>query len=95
MTDVFVERRAPLPEGLHPLEQAGLAARHRDLGAVLDETRVTLALVAMVMCMEHPLDALDAELVEVIEDVSAARVDEDGGGPVTDDVDVADVPIPA
>ena len=91
---VVVELTTQPPERLGLREQCSLARRHRDLRAVLHQPRIALALVAVVMGVEHPLDLLDADLGEMVEDGARPGVDEQAGLAVAQQEDVAGVAEP-
>ena len=61
---------------------------------MLDETRVALALITMVVRVQHPFDLLHTDLGEVVEYRAAAGVDEQRGLPVLEEEDVAGIAKP-
>jgi hypothetical protein len=74
------------------VEQVLFHGRHPDTDPRRHSARQTLRLVPMVVGHQHIRDELDAHLVEVIEDLTAAEIDEHPRGPVANHVHVAGVP---
>ena len=87
---VVVDALEP-PEGVGLGEKGGLALGHRDRDAARLEEVVALALVAVVVRVEHPVDLAHAGLGEVLEDPARAEVDQEAPVPPGEEVDVARV----
>src|SRR6266542_2407343 len=90
-----MENPAVLPETLHVVEEVALVLGHGDGDASRDGEMVALRLVAVMVGVQDPVDARDADLSEPVQASAAAKVDEHaaGGVPrVEDHVDVAGVP---
>ncbi len=82
------------PEGVGLTEQRRFPLRDRDRGAVLHQARVALALVAVVMRVEDPLDLADPCLVEMLEDSSGPEIDQEAAVAPHEEIDVARVAVP-
>jgi hypothetical protein len=60
------------------LEVKSLVFRHRKLNPVVSPKPVTLALIAVMVGVENPLDLRDAEVAEQTQDMSLAKINKDG-----------------
>ena len=69
---VVVEGAARPPEQLSLLEEVPFVLGDGDAGAVAPEPGSAPALVAVVVRVQHPLDALDPGRAQVVEDGSRA-----------------------
>ena len=89
------ELRHECPEGERLLEQIPFIGRHGHLhaagGRMAGELGVPLALLAVVVRVEHPLDLFDPKFGQGVEHAAVAQVDQDGRGAVLDHIDVAGV----
>ena len=86
-----IENRAIPPEVLSASEVAHLRCRDRHFGTQPDEGRRSVALVAMEVRVEHPLDLRDAQLVEHLRRQAHPTVDQDRSSALLEHIDVADV----
>jgi len=62
-----------------------------DLCDVAVQSLDSLALLAVMVGQQHPLDTVDADFAEVIEHASVADVNQQSGLPTAEDMDVAGV----
>ncbi len=85
------QRGLHLAERRRPLKQRPLGFGPGEFHIVAFELRIALALLAMVVREEDPLDALDANLREMVQDAAIAEVDQNGRVAIANDVDVAGV----
>ena len=80
-----------LPEEFGLVEEVAFVFGDGDFGAVLAEARGAPRLVAVMVGVEDPLDLVDANFLEVVDDVAGAGVDEEGAVAGGDAVGIAGV----
>jgi hypothetical protein len=82
------------PERVGLREQRRLPLRHGDGDPPLGKQVVALALIAMMVGVQHPLEVTHAGLGQVVEDAARTEVDQEPPVAVLEEVDVAGVPVP-
>ena len=87
----IAQLRPHLAEATGLLEQCPLRLRRGHLGAEGLQPGVALALLAMVMREQHPIDPLHADLAQMVQDAAVAQVDQQGRLAVAEHVDVAGI----
>ena len=88
---IEVENSAVAPEILGVGKEVPLVRRHCNGNRALHGPVVALALVAVVVSVQHPVYAGDTESLQVVEDLARPEIDQDRAAAVPDQVDVARV----
>ena len=87
-------------DALEPPERVGLGEErclplgYRDRDAPCGQEMVPLALIAVMVRVQHPLDLADSRLPEVLEDAARAEVDQESAVTPDQEVDVAGIAVP-
>jgi hypothetical protein len=78
-------------KGGRPLEQSALGFGPGDFCVRPGQPRITLALLAVMMCKQNPLDLLYANFIQVLQDSAIAQIDHQRQTPIADDINVAGI----
>ena len=90
--EFVIEARVPMAKLIGGLEESLLVLRRGGLGCLTVQLRRSLALLAMMIGEEHPLDLLHADLRQMLQHGAIAQIDEQGAAIMLQHINVAGVP---